>query len=160
MQPTSSADDSPVPPERRRAWQAFFEAHAAVVPVLEAEMQTEHGLSLRWYDVLLQLAAAPGRRLLMHELSDAVVISKGGLTKLVDRMAAAGLVEREAQPGNRRVTPVRLTPHGLETYRRARLTHHRGVAQHFLDHLSDTERAALVTALERVRDAALTDSRS
>jgi DNA-binding MarR family transcriptional regulator len=135
-------------------WQAFFEAHAAVVARLEAELMAEHGLSIRWYDVLLQLAAAPDRRMLMHELSNAVVISKGGLTKLVDRMAAAGLVEREASTADRRVTPVRLTDAGLETYRRARLTHHRGVAEHFLDHLDDGERATLETALERVRSAA------
>jgi DNA-binding MarR family transcriptional regulator len=153
MQP-GFPDDTPVPAERRRAWQAFFEAHAAVVPALEAEMEAEHGLTLRWYDVLLHLAAAPGTKLPMHELSDAVVITKGGLTKLVDRMAGAGLVARAAVPGNRRVTLVKLTPHGLETYRRARLTHHRGVAQHFLDHLSDHERAVLEAALVRVRDAA------
>jgi DNA-binding MarR family transcriptional regulator len=145
---------TPIPPERRRAWQVFFEAHAAVVGRLEAELVNEHGLTLRWYDVLVQLAAAPDRRLLMHELSDAVVISKGGLTKLVDRMAAAGLVEREASPHNRRITPVRLTRAGMDTYRRARLTHHRGVAEHFLDHLTDTERATLESALDRIRTAA------
>jgi DNA-binding MarR family transcriptional regulator len=156
MQPGFS-DDTPVPAERRRAWQAFFEAHAAVVPVLEAEMEAEHGLTLRWYDVLLHLAAAPGTTLLMHELSDAVVITKGGLTKLIDRMVDAGLVERASVPENRRVTLVKLTPHGRETYRRARLTHHRGVAQHFLDHLTDGERTVLEAALERVRDAARAD---
>ena len=149
MQPEYDTD-----PLRRGAWQAFFEAHAAVVPALEAEMLAEHGFNMRWYDVLLQLAAAPDRRLTMGELSDAVVITKGGLTKLVDRMAAAGLVTRERQAGDRRVTPVRLTQAGWEAYQNARRTHHRGVAEHFLDQLSRDELAALTPALQRVRDRA------
>jgi DNA-binding MarR family transcriptional regulator len=141
-------------PSRRRTWQAFFEAHAAVVPVLEAEMVSEHGFNLRWYDVLLQLAAAPDRRLSMGELSDAVVITKGGLTKLVDRMAQAGLVVREQREGDRRVTPVRLTDAGWAAYQNARRTHHRGVAENFLDLMTADELAVLAPALERVRDRA------
>ncbi len=153
MQPTFDTD-----PLRRRAWQAFFEAHAAVVPVLEAEMLTEHGFNLRWYDVLLHLAAAPDRRLSMGELSDAVVITKGGLTKLVDRMAEAGLVVRERRSGDRRVTPVRLTDAGWDAYQNARSTHHRGVAEHFLDLLTRDELAGLTPALQRVRDRAQADA--
>ena len=82
----------------------FFEAHAAVCADVEAALQREHGLSLRWYDVLLQLHAVPGRRLSMRDLGDAVVISKSGLTGVVDRMGKAGLVERVPDPGDRRVT--------------------------------------------------------
>ncbi len=145
---------APLPAEERRPWRAFFEAHAAVVARLEHELEAEHGLSLRWYDVLLHLAAAPEHTMLMRDLSQAVVISKGGLTKLVDRMAEAGLVAREPTPANRRITPVRLTGRGLAAYRRARLTHHRGVGEHFLAHLSAGERRTLQRALERVRDAA------
>jgi DNA-binding MarR family transcriptional regulator len=149
MQPQFDTD-----PLRRRTWQAFFEAYAAVVPVLEAEMVSEHGFNLRWYDVLLQLAAAPERRLSMGALSDAVVITKGGLTKLVDRMAQAGLVAREQPRGDRRVTPVRLTDAGWAAYQNARRTHHRGVADYFLDLMTADELAVLATALERVRDRA------
>jgi len=69
----------------------FFEAHAAVCADVEAALQREHGLSLRWYDVLLHLHAVPGRRLSMRDLGDAVVISKSGLTGVVDRMGKAGL---------------------------------------------------------------------
>jgi len=69
----------------------FFEAHAAVCADVEAALQREHGLSLRWYDVLLHLHAVPGRRRSMRDLGDAVVISKSGLTGVVDRMGKAGL---------------------------------------------------------------------
>ena len=69
----------------------FFEAHAAVCADVEAALQRERGLSLRWYDVLLHLHAVLGRRLSMRDLGDAVVISKSGLTGVVDRMGKAGL---------------------------------------------------------------------
>jgi DNA-binding GntR family transcriptional regulator len=96
----------------------FFEAHAAVCAEVEAELQRAHGLSLRWYDVLLHLHAVPGRRLSMRELGDAVVISKSGLTGVVDRMARAGLVERIAH---------------------ARVDHRAAVAERFLDRLDPAD---------------------
>jgi DNA-binding MarR family transcriptional regulator len=120
---------------RWRAWQMFFEAHASVCADVETALQRAHGLSLRWYDVLLHLHAVPGRRLSMRELGDAVVISKSGLTGVVDRMARAGLVERIADPDDRRVTLVTLTPLGAERYARARVDHRAAVAARFLDRL-------------------------
>jgi len=139
-------------PEHWTAWQMFFEAHAAVCGRLEAALQTSHGLSLRWYDVLLQLHAAPGGRLTMRDLGRAVVISKSGLTGLVDRMARAGLVERSGDPDDRRVVHVTLTPAGDAVYRRARADHRAAVAEHFLGHLSPDEAAVIEGALRRVRD--------
>jgi DNA-binding MarR family transcriptional regulator len=122
-----------------RAWQMFFEAHASVCADVEAELQRAHALSLRWYDVLLHLHAVPGRRLSMSELGDAVVISKSGLTGVVDRMARAGLVERIADPGDRRVTLVALTPLGAERYAHARADHRAAVAERFLDRLDPAD---------------------
>lgn len=139
-------------PEHWAAWQMFFEAHAAVCARLEAAIQSNHGLSLRWYDVLLQLHAAPGGRLTMRELGRAVVISKSGLTGLVDRMQRAGLVERSGDPGDRRVIHVALTPAGASAYRRARADHRSDVAGRFLRHLSGDEAAVIEAALRRVRD--------
>ena len=143
------------PPASRRpphwaAWQAFFEVHAAVCARLEAELQEHHGLSLRWYDVLLHLHAAPEAGLTMRELGDAVVISKSGLTGLIDRMGRAGLLERVTDPHDRRVTRVRLTPAGSGTYLRARPDHRRAVARHFLRHLTAEQAAVLESALAAV----------
>jgi DNA-binding MarR family transcriptional regulator len=140
------------PPESWAAWQMFFEAHAAVCARLEAALQAGHGLSLRWYDVLLQLHAAPGGRLTMRELGRAVVISKSGLTGLVDRMQRAGLVERSGDPDDRRVVHVTLTRAGAETYRAARADHRTTVAERFLAHLSRDEAVVMEQALRRVRD--------
>ena len=117
----------------------FFEAHAAVCADVEAELQRAHGLSLRWYDVLLHLHAVPGRRLSMRDLGDAVVISKSGLTRVVDRMGWVGLVERMADPGDRRVTLVGLTALGATRYERARPDHRTAVAKRFLDRVEPAD---------------------
>jgi DNA-binding MarR family transcriptional regulator len=130
----------------------FFEAHAAVCARLEAELQAGHGLSLRWYDVLLQLHGAPGGRLTMRELGRAVVISKSGLTGLVDRMQRAGLVERSGDPQDRRVVHVTLTREGSAAYRSARAAHRASVADRFLRHVSRDEAGVIERALRRVRD--------
>src|SRR5438874_2720356 len=48
---------------RLRAWRAFVESHTAVMDVLERELMERRGISLTWYDALLQLSEAPGERL-------------------------------------------------------------------------------------------------
>jgi len=131
----------------------FFEAHAAVCADVEAALQREHGLSLRWYDVLLHLHAAPGRRLSMRDLGDAVVISKSGLTGVVDRMGKAGLVERVPDPGDRRVTLVALTALGAERYGEARVDHRAAVAERFLDRLEPADLDAIERSLGALMDA-------
>jgi DNA-binding MarR family transcriptional regulator len=139
-------------PEHWTAWQMFFEAHAAVCARLEAALQAGHGLSLRWYDVLLQLHGAPAGRLTMRDLGRAVVISKSGLTGLVDRMEREGLVERTGDPGDRRVVHITLTAAGAARYRRARADHRAAVADRFLQHVSGGEAAVIERVLRRVRD--------
>jgi DNA-binding MarR family transcriptional regulator len=108
-------------------------------------------LSLRWYDVLLHLHAAPRRRLSMRDLGRAVVISKSGLTGLVDRMQRAGLVERRPDPDDRRVIHVALTREGGDAYLQARADHRRGVREHFLRHLTAAEAGTIERSLGRIR---------
>lgn len=132
------------------AWQAFLEAHARVIERLEADLQAERGLPLAWYDVLVQLSEVPGGRLRMTGLAGAVLLSKSGLTRLIDRMNGDGLVERCPDPGDRRGTFVQLTPAGLGRLREAAPVHLRGVQEHFGAHLSDADTRALATALRKV----------
>jgi DNA-binding MarR family transcriptional regulator len=145
------ADPDPTP-ESWAAWQMFFEAHAAVYTRLEAQMQADHSLSLRWYDVLLQLHNAPDGRLTMRDLGRAVVISKSGLTGLVDRMERAGLVERAGDRDDRRVVHVTITAAGDEVYGHARADHRRTVRDVFLRHLDAGEAAAIERAMRRIRE--------
>lgn len=132
------------------AWRSFLRAHASVVRELERELTAEATMPLVWYDVLLQLAEAPARRLRMADLADRVLLSRSGLTRLVDRLQAEGLVARERSPDDARGTYSVLTPDGLQRLREAAPTHLAGVQRHWLSHFSDDELRTLHTLLDRI----------
>ena len=135
---------------RLGAWRAFLRAHARLVRDLERELQAEQGMALTDYDVLVQLSAADERRLRMSELADQLLLSRSGVTRLVDRLVAEGLVERVTCESDRRGQWASLTDSGYERLRRASPTHLRGVAEHFLDRLPPDDLAALERMLDRV----------
>ena len=141
------------PDLRPRAWRLFVETHAALFGHLVDQMRVDVGIPMTWYDVLLHLAEVEGGRLRMHELADAVLLSKSGLTTLVDRMEAAGLVRREVPAGDRRAIDVVLTDAGRRRFQEAAAVHRRGIDAHFCAHLSQDETAALIALLERLRSA-------
>jgi DNA-binding MarR family transcriptional regulator len=133
-----------------RAWRALLQAHAHVTRVLEAELDAAHRLPLASYDVLVQLAEAPNRELRMSELADAVLLSRSGLTRLVDRMEREGLVARRSCPSDARGTLATLTPAGLDRLRAASGTHLKGVGRHVLSHFSRAEQEQLAELLGRL----------
>lgn len=133
-----------------RAWRNLLRAHAQVARVLEAELEEAHRLPLASYDVLVQLAEAPDGALRMSELADAVLLSRSGLTRLVDRLVKEGLVERRSCPSDLRGTLAVLTPAGLARLRAASGTHLRGVARHVLAHYSPAELELLGDLLGRL----------
>jgi DNA-binding MarR family transcriptional regulator len=135
---------------RLRAWIAFLRAYAVMTRRLEAELQAERQLSLADYDALVQLAVAEDRRLRMSELADRVVLSRSGVSRLVDRLEAGGLVERRACPTDARGSWAELTPAGLDRLRDAAPVHLRGVDAHFLSPIAEEDRDGLVRALEAV----------
>jgi DNA-binding MarR family transcriptional regulator len=148
---TAIVAGAPSPDDPRlRAWIAFLQAHAVVSRRLEAELQAERGLCLADYDALVQLALAEGRRLRMSELADRVVLSRSGVSRLVDRLEAGGLVARRACPSDARVSWAELTPTGLDRLRHAAPVHLRGVDDHFLSLIAEQDREGLVRALEAV----------
>jgi DNA-binding MarR family transcriptional regulator len=136
------------------AWRSLLEAHAAVTELLARELEDERGLPLAWYEVLLQLATTSGGRLRMQELAQSVLLSKSGLTRLIDRMQRQGLVRRERCPSDRRGWFAVLTPAGRTAFRRAAPIHLRGIQEHFARHLEPAEVEALTAALSRVMAAA------
>ncbi len=135
---------------RLATWAAFLRAHAHVVGELERELQAEQRMALTDYDVLVQLAAADDRRLRMSDLADRLLLSRSGVTRLVDRLVAEGLVERVSCDTDRRGLWAALTDAGLERLRSAAPTHLRGVGAHFLDRLSPDDLAALRGILARL----------
>lgn len=141
--------DARVAPELG-AWRAFLLAHARLVQVLDSELRAAHGISLAEYDALLQVAQAEGRRLRMSVLAERVLLSRSGITRLVDRLVAAGLVTRLVCPTDARGAEAGLTPAGLDRVRAASATHVDGVRRWFLDVVPADERAVLERALLRV----------
>ncbi len=144
------ADDRTLGPEEMRAWRAFLEAHAVVTRRLEAELAAQVDLPLAHYDVLVQLAYAPERRLRMHELAERVLLSRSGVTRLVDRLEAEGLVRRATCASDARGAFAALTDSGLARLRSATPVHLGGVRRHFADLLSPAELDQLATLLTRL----------
>jgi DNA-binding MarR family transcriptional regulator len=136
--------------DRLAVWETFLMAHGAVLRTLAQELEAETGLPLGWYEVLLHLRRAEGRRLRMQELAANVLLTPSGLTRVVDRMEAEGLVRRDACPGDRRGSYAVLTKDGASRLRRASPIHLRGVEEHFSRHLTDREATVLRTALAKV----------
>src|SRR5436305_8456104 len=136
-------------PERLRAWRLYFESALALVDVLDAELERDAGIPLRWYDVLVQLEETPDG-IAMNELAERILYSKSGFTRVVDRMEEAGLVRRVRPENDRRTILIVLTDKGTETMERARRQHRDGIHRHFSEHLSDTDVKALTRALEKI----------
>lgn len=134
-------------------WAALLRAHAAVVRRLEDHLAQTKGLPLSWYDVLLELEHAPGRRLRMQELGNRAVLSRSRVSRIVDELEAAGLAERAPDPDDRRGAFAVLTPAGRSRLRRAAPAYLRGIDEHFTSRLSDRELSTIRAACERLIEA-------
>jgi DNA-binding MarR family transcriptional regulator len=147
--PTLTARDP-----RLVTWRAFLTAYARVARRLDDELRAEHDLSVAEYEALLQIAETPNRRIRMRQLADQVILSKSGVTRLIDRLVADGLVERSACETDARGAEAVLTDAGLDRLRAASHTHLRGVAEHFLDVVDPTDLVSLERALQAIADHA------
>jgi DNA-binding MarR family transcriptional regulator len=148
----AAAAAAPVDDASLGAWRSFLRAHARLTRRLDEELRAAHQVSLAEYDALLQLASAPGRRLRMSVLADRVLLSRSGITRLVDRLVADGMVERSACTTDARGAEATLTRRGLERLRSASQTHLDGVRRYFLDVVSPDDRATMERALDGVID--------
>jgi len=140
--------------EELGAWRGLLRVHSAMTKALDAELLREHGLSLSSYEVLLFLADAPDGRLRMAELADGVLLSRSGLTRLVDRMERDGLLRRERCEDDARGYHALITDRGRELFARARATHLDGVRERFLSRLSSDQLRTLAELWERVAPGA------
>lgn len=138
-------------PLEARAWTGLLRAQARLSNRFDALLREEHGLTLSEFDVLMQLAAAPGRRLTMSRLADAVLVTPGGMTRAVERLERAGLVAREACARDRRVIHCTLRSAGARRLREARATHVEHVRRNFLSLCSDEELGVLARLWDRLR---------
>ncbi len=137
------------------AWRALLNAHSAVTEAVERALRSEDLPPFAWYDVLWALRRAPDRRLRMGELAESVTLTRGGLTKLVDRVEAAGMLQREACATDRRGYHAVLTEAGNELLRRMWPVYARVLEEQFVAMFSDADAEQLAEMLGRVtRDGA------
>lgn len=135
---------------RSSAWLIFLKAHALLIDLIEQELAQAGLPPMAWYDVLLALSESPDQQLRMHELADAIVLHRSNLTRLVDRLEAAGLVCRKLCPSDRRGSFAAITEEGLAMRQRMWSVYAQAIAKYFAIHLSDAEVDILTEALGRV----------
>jgi len=131
----------------------MLRAHAAVTKQLDAEMLSAHGISLSSYEVLLHLDGVADGHMRMCDLAELAVLSRSGLTRLVDRLEREELLVRESCPSDARGSFARLTDAGRGRLAEARPTHLEGVRRVFLGHLSAAEQDALAECWAKVLPA-------
>ncbi len=136
------------------AWGALTRTHAAIVGRLQESLAAADFPPLPWYEVLATVAEAPEQRVKMGELAEALVITRGGLTKLVDRLIKAGLMERTFCETDRRVSYATLLPAGQDLLDEMRPVVVAELNVAFAANLSDAQARDLREALERVRSSA------
>jgi DNA-binding MarR family transcriptional regulator len=128
--------------------------HGAITPLLDDELRDRADVDLQTYDTLLHTYEAGESGIRMTDLAEKVVVSKSGLTALVDRLEERSLLQRIPDPEDRRATRITLTDRGLETFRKAAKVHVAGIQKHFTNRLTDAEATVIAEVLERIhRDA-------
>jgi DNA-binding MarR family transcriptional regulator len=137
------------------AWRSYLQSHASILRELDAELAVAHGMTTRDYEVLLYLAQAPERRLPMSALATRTMLTRSGITRLVDGLVKTGLIERVACPSDARISYAQLTDRGYGKLREAGCTHIAGIQRLFLEHFNPAEIAELASLLGRLPGAGL-----
>jgi DNA-binding MarR family transcriptional regulator len=135
------------------AWRSYLQSHASIMRVLDAELVADHQITTRDYEVLLYLSQAEGRHLPMSALSERTMLTRSGITRLVDGLVESGLIERVACPNDARVSYAQLTGTGYDKLREAGCSHVRSVRRMFLEHFTPPEIEALASLLGRLPGA-------
>jgi DNA-binding MarR family transcriptional regulator len=135
------------------AWRSYLQSHASIVRVLDAELVADHGMTTRDYEVLLYLAQADGHHLPMSALAERTMLTRSGITRLVDGLVHAGWIERVACPDDARVSYAQLTDVGYAKLREAGCTHVTSINRLFLERFSPPEIDQLAALLGRLPGA-------
>lgn len=135
------------------SWRAVLIAQSRALRAIERDLEDAGLIPLTWYDVLLELNAAPGRRLRMQDLALRVVLSRTRVSRLVTELEEEGLVERQPDPDDGRATLATITGAGRAALANAAPAYLAGIERHFTQHLKRDERRVIVEALQRVIDA-------
>ncbi len=137
-------------PDMLDAWRGFLFAHAKVVRALEADMIEQHDLPLTWFDLLSRIKQAPGQRLRMHQLEEASLFTRSGITGLADRIEKAGFVRRERSAEDRRGVYLAITQAGTDKIDEVWPDHELSIQSHFGQHLDPKGAKALQAVTEKI----------
>jgi DNA-binding MarR family transcriptional regulator len=135
-----------------QAWRALLRAQAGLACSLERELMAAEGLPLAWYEVLLVLDRDPQGAVRLQRLIDAVLMTKSGVSRLVDRMETAGLVSRSGCPSDRRGAYAVITDLGRQKLGRATPIHAAGIDRHLASILDAGQAARLRDELNSIAD--------
>lgn len=138
---------------RKLAYKDFVVAHSRLMEVIDTELSEAGHLPLTWYDVLVTLECADGHRIRMSDLADQVLLSRSGLTRLVDKLEQKGYVVRQTCPADRRGTHAVLTEAGQKAREATWPLYSSLVQELFGSQMSDQDAATLSTVLQRVTSA-------
>lgn len=132
------------------AWRGYLQSHASILRELDAELVAQQGMTTRDYEVLLYLSQAPDRRLAMSALAASTMLTRSGITRLVDGLVSAGWIERVACPSDARVSYAELTESGYRKLREAGCTHIASVRRLFVERYTEAELERLAVLLGRL----------
>lgn len=148
----------PLDPTALNAWRTFITAHARLIETIDRELTAADCVPLHWYDVLVELVEAPEQRLRMSDLARKVVLSRSGLTRMVDKLEKAGLLLREASPEDGRGAYAVLTEAGHNALRKAWPIYAQGIKNYFAAYLRADETEQMAAAFSRMLSALDSDT--
>src|ERR1700760_3793687 len=135
------------------AWRSYLQSHASIVRVLDAELDAAHGMTTRDYQVLLYLSQAEGGHLPMSALAESTMLTRSGITRLVDGLVSGGFIERVSCSNDARGSYAHLTDPGFAKLRDAGCPHVGSIRRLFLEHFDADEIGRLATLLGRLPGA-------
>ena len=142
-----------LPETHLAAWRKYYASFWRVYAAIEADLAAAGLPSLSWYDALYELYLAPDRHLRMSELARSALLSRSGLTRLVDRLEQEGLIERRACPADGRVQHAQLTEKGVEVLRRIWPVYRAGIDKYFAANCGEAEAKTIAAVFSRVEAA-------
>lgn len=143
----------PLPETHLEAWRRYYVSFWRIFAAIEADLQAAGLPSLSWYDALYELYLAPGRHLRMSELARSALLSRSGLTRLVDKLEKEKLIERKSCPKDGRVQHAVLTDKGVEVLRKIWPVYRAGIAKYFAAHLNEEDAREFARMMSRVVSA-------
>jgi DNA-binding MarR family transcriptional regulator len=138
------------PPQQLESWITFIRSHSAITRELSVQLQSEHGLTLNDYEVLLVLSHADGGMMRRVDLAETILLTASGITRLLEGLERSGFVCKHACDSDARVSYAKLTDEGRQKLSDASITHLRGIDELFLGRYSGSELATLVELLSRL----------